>query len=68
MLARIKEDRRNVVVPIIDVIDDKTFQYENNGGTYDFEVGGFTWSGHFTWIEVPKEEARRRKSLSSPTR
>uniref|UniRef100_A0A0A9ZCM1 Polypeptide N-acetylgalactosaminyltransferase n=1 Tax=Lygus hesperus TaxID=30085 RepID=A0A0A9ZCM1_LYGHE len=68
LLARIKEDRKNVVVPIIDVIDDKNFQYQNNGGTYDFEVGGFTWNGHFTWIETPPEEARRRKSLAHPTR
>ncbi|KAK9505567.1 hypothetical protein O3M35_009587 [Rhynocoris fuscipes] len=68
LLARIKEDRRNVVVPIIDVIDDKTFEYQNNGGTYDFEVGGFTWSGHFTWIAVSDEEKTRRKTAEAPTR
>ncbi|CAB0006391.1 unnamed protein product [Nesidiocoris tenuis] len=68
LLARIKEDESNVVVPIIDVIDDKTFQYQNNGGTFDFEVGGFTWNGHFNWIDVPDEVAKARKSLSEPTK
>lgn len=68
MVARIKEDRTNVVVPIIDVIDDLTFEYQHNGGSYDFEVGGFTWSGHFTWIRVSDEERARRKTPEAPTR
>uniref|UniRef100_A0A224XDQ8 Polypeptide N-acetylgalactosaminyltransferase n=1 Tax=Panstrongylus lignarius TaxID=156445 RepID=A0A224XDQ8_9HEMI len=68
LVARIKEDRKNVVVPIIDVIDDMTFEYQNNGGSYDFEVGGFTWSGHFTWIKVSKEEKIRRQTPEAPTR
>ncbi|XP_073991415.1 polypeptide N-acetylgalactosaminyltransferase 1-like [Rhodnius prolixus] len=68
LVARIKEDRTNVVVPIIDVIDDLTFEYQHNGGSYDFEVGGFTWSGHFTWIRVSDEERARRKTPEAPTR
>lgn len=68
LLARIKESRNSVVVPIIDVIHDKTFEYQNNGGSYDFELGGFTWSGHFTWIPISTEEERRRGNPYSPTR
>ncbi|KAF2353910.1 Ricin B lectin domain, partial [Trinorchestia longiramus] len=31
-------------------------------------VGGFTWSGHFTWIEVTAEEEKRRNNPVGPTR
>lgn len=48
LLKTIKKDRRNVVCPVIDVISDKTMEY-SVGDRYYFQVGGFTWSGHFTW-------------------
>ena len=44
---------------MIDAIDDKTLEYSGNGG---LAVGGFTWSGHFTWREVPIYEGNRRNS------
>lgn len=67
LLQRIKEERNAVVCPVIDVIDDRTMGYMYS---YDrqFQVGGFTWSGHFTWIPVPEFEVRRRQSDVSPTR
>lgn len=37
LLQRIKESRSAVVVPIIDVIDDKTLEYYNGNGRY-FQV------------------------------
>ncbi|KAK3852462.1 hypothetical protein Pcinc_040953 [Petrolisthes cinctipes] len=67
LLQRIKESRSAVLVPIIDVIDDNTLEYYHGNGRY-FQVGGFTWSGHFTWIEVNEEEQRRRGSPVGPTR
>ena len=67
LLARIKESRTAVLVPIIDVIDDKTLQYFSSNGEF-FEIGGFTWSGHFTWIHVPEREKKRRGSSVGPTR
>ena len=36
--------------------------------TYHLKVGGFTWSGHFTWIDVSQEEVARRGSPIAPTR
>ena len=51
LLARIHEEPRAFVVPIIDVIDDKTLEYYHGNGNY-FQVGGFTWSGHFTWVDI----------------
>ncbi|KAL1123054.1 hypothetical protein AAG570_002142, partial [Ranatra chinensis] len=68
LLQRIKEKRNTVVVPIIDVIDDKTFEYQHNKGSYEFQVGGFTWSGHFTWIDISQEELARRTLPTDPTR
>ncbi|XP_066977133.1 probable N-acetylgalactosaminyltransferase 9 isoform X2 [Macrobrachium rosenbergii] len=67
LLQRIKESRTAVLVPIIDVIDDKTLEYYNGNGRY-FQVGGFTWSGHFKWIEISESEQRRRGSPVGPTR
>ena len=52
----LKEEPRAFVVPIIDVIDDKTMEYYHGNGVY-FQIGGFTWSGHFNWIDIP--EVRR---------
>ena len=53
LLQRIKEEPRAFVVPIIDVIDDKTMEYYHGNGVY-FQIGGFTWSGHFNWIDIPE--------------
>ncbi|XP_046388816.1 polypeptide N-acetylgalactosaminyltransferase 1 isoform X2 [Ischnura elegans] len=67
LLQRIKEYRRAVLVPIIDVIDDQTLEYFHSNGKF-FQVGGFTWSGHFTWVDVPKREVDRRGNPIGPTR
>ncbi|CAL1287961.1 unnamed protein product [Larinioides sclopetarius] len=67
LLQRIKEERTAVVCPIIDVIDDKTFEYYATNLEY-FQIGGFTWNGHFTWIEISDAEDKRRKSEVAPTR
>ncbi|XP_071454511.1 polypeptide N-acetylgalactosaminyltransferase 1 isoform X2 [Hetaerina americana] len=67
LLQRIKENKKAVLVPIIDVIDDRTLEYFNSNGKF-FQVGGFTWSGHFTWVDIPKREVERRGSPIGPTR
>ena len=68
LLQRIKDEPRAFVVPIIDVIDDKTMQYYNGNGIY-FQIGGFTWSGHFTWIDIPEaEKARNNFNAVAPVR
>ena len=67
LLARIKENPLAFVVPIIDVIDDKTLEYYHGNGNY-FQVGGFTWSGHFTWIDISQSELTRRGSPIGATR
>ena len=49
LLARIQEDRRNVVTPVIDTIDKQTF--EMLGGETVLTRGTFSWSLTFTWTE-----------------
>uniref|UniRef100_A0A672RVN1 Polypeptide N-acetylgalactosaminyltransferase n=1 Tax=Sinocyclocheilus grahami TaxID=75366 RepID=A0A672RVN1_SINGR len=58
LLARIKEDRRAVVCPIIDVISDETFEYMAGS---DMTYGGFNWKLNFRWYPVPQREMDRRK-------
>ncbi|KAI4454711.1 n-acetylgalactosaminyltransferase [Holotrichia oblita] len=66
LLARIEQERTAVLVPIIDVIEANTLAYATNGDS--FEVGGFSWSGHFTWIKIQDEEAKEHLApVKSPT-
>ncbi|CAO2597402.1 Polypeptide N-acetylgalactosaminyltransferase 13 [Lemmus lemmus] len=58
LLARIKEDRKTVVCPIIDVISDDTFEYMAGS---DMTYGGFNWKLNFRWYPVPQREMDRRK-------
>ncbi|VDO95189.1 unnamed protein product [Soboliphyme baturini] len=46
LLLRIKQDRTAVVCPVIDVINDKTFQFQKGIETYR---GGFNWHLQFRW-------------------
>jgi polypeptide N-acetylgalactosaminyltransferase len=60
LLQRIKEKETSVLVPIIDVIEAKNFYYSTNGYE-NFQVGGFTWDGHFDWHDVPERERERQR-------
>ncbi|GLV38381.1 Polypeptide N-Acetylgalactosaminyltransferase 1 [Carabus blaptoides fortunei] len=66
LVARIESDRTTVVMPIIDVIEADTFYYSTNG--HSFQVGGFSWNGHFTWIDIQKSEKNRLKSPVQPVK
>ncbi|RZF31947.1 hypothetical protein LSTR_LSTR012417 [Laodelphax striatellus] len=69
LVQRILEGKNNVVVPIIDVIDDKTLEYQYNNVSYEFQIGGFNWNGHYTWIDIPSKELDRiHHSFTSPVR
>ncbi|XP_072389962.1 polypeptide N-acetylgalactosaminyltransferase 5 isoform X1 [Diabrotica undecimpunctata] len=57
LLARIVEDRKTVVCPIIDVISDETFEYITAS---DMTWGGFNWKLNFRWYRVPQREMDRR--------
>ncbi|KAK9885241.1 hypothetical protein WA026_010743 [Henosepilachna vigintioctopunctata] len=66
LLARIVENRKTVVCPIIDVISDETFEYVTAS---DMTWGGFNWKLNFRWYRVPQREMERRNNdRSSPLR
>lgn len=65
ILDRIARNRKTVVCPMIDAINDKTLEYAIGGG---LAVGGFTWSLHFTWRSVPDRDLKQRSSEADPVR
>lgn len=68
LMKAIKDDRTNVVCPVIDIISDKNFEYVS-GDKYFFQIGGFIWSGHFTWIDPDKDALRKNPTamVKTPT-
>ncbi|GFO48189.1 polypeptide n-acetylgalactosaminyltransferase, partial [Plakobranchus ocellatus] len=58
LLERIKEDRRNVVSPIIDVISMENFNYI--AASADLK-GGFEWNLVFKWDFMTGEERNKRR-------
>ncbi|KAK5971849.1 Polypeptide N-acetylgalactosaminyltransferase [Trichostrongylus colubriformis] len=62
LLDRIKDNRRAVVCPVIDVINDRTFQYQKG---LDMFRGGFNWNLQFRWYAMPSDMAKQR--LVDPT-
>lgn len=50
LLAEIKKDRKNVVMPVIDIINADTFAYTAS----PLVRGGFNWGLHFKWENLPK--------------
>lgn len=68
LLARIAQDSRAVVCPVIDVIDDKTFEYHYRDSALAINVGGFDWNLQFNWHPVPERERKRLKAITDPVR
>lgn len=68
LVQRIKEDRKVFICPVIDIINDKTLEY-NSVDPYYFQLGGFDWTGHFTWINRREQDAQKEptKATKSPT-
>ncbi|KAE9555502.1 hypothetical protein FO519_001270 [Halicephalobus sp. NKZ332] len=62
LLSRIKEDRKAVVCPIIDVINDRTFAYQKG---IEMFYGAFSWSLQFRWYAVPPKIAKARVNDST---
>jgi len=61
LAMRIKQDPSVVEIPIIDGIDASSLAYQGGGGGSHIAVGGFTWSGHFTWEDLPSSVSANRK-------
>lgn len=67
LLSRIAENRTIVAVPVMDIIDDSTFEYKSFDAQ-STNIGGFDWSLQFMWIGISEREKNRRKSDIAPAR
>ena len=66
LLHRIKEERTAVVCPVIDIINDDTFQYTKS---FSLHWGAFNWDLHFRWYTMgPKEIETRKGNMTTPYR
>ncbi|XP_035824697.1 polypeptide N-acetylgalactosaminyltransferase 5 [Aplysia californica] len=54
LLERVSTDHKVVAVPIIDVINKKTFQYSAS----KLLIGGFNWDLRFKWTNLPKGKSQ----------
>ena len=62
LLSRIKENRTNVVTPIIDIINADTFKYEPS----PLVRGGFNWGLNFKWDSIPRSELQTQEDFAKP--
>lgn len=70
LLDRIRQDETHVVTPVMDIIDDQTFEFRSFD-TKSINIGGFDWNLQFIWIGVPDRIQKLRTSeidfVRSPT-
>ncbi|XP_023682544.1 polypeptide N-acetylgalactosaminyltransferase 11 [Paramormyrops kingsleyae] len=64
LLAPIKEDRRTVVCPVIDIISADTLVYSPS----PIVRGGFNWGLHFKWDPVPPSDLNSPDGAVAPIR
>ncbi|XP_066251295.1 polypeptide N-acetylgalactosaminyltransferase 35A-like isoform X1 [Euwallacea similis] len=62
LVARIKDNSTNVVMPIIDIINPDTFAYSSS----PLVRGGFNWGLHFKWEHLPKGTLEKPEDLIKP--
>jgi len=65
LATHIKEHPKAVAIPSIDSIDHTTLEFHGSPGGVHISVGGFTWSGHFTWESY--KGGNRKASDPAPT-
>ncbi|GFQ97140.1 putative polypeptide N-acetylgalactosaminyltransferase 9 [Trichonephila clavata] len=65
LLQRIANNWTTVVCPVIDVIDDETFEYHFRESG-EVNVGGFDWNLQFSWHAMPEREMKRRNHTWEP--
>lgn len=67
LVARLMDNPKRAVSPIIDVIDDNSFEYVTAS---DLTYGGFNWKLNFRWFNAPpeREAVRRHSDMTTPLR
>jgi Glycosyl transferase family 2 len=67
LLDRIARNVTNVASPIIGIINDKNFEFQQLSSS-NVQVGGFEWDLHFSWHMIPESEHKRRNNPAEPLR
>ncbi|XP_047102567.1 polypeptide N-acetylgalactosaminyltransferase 16-like isoform X1 [Schistocerca piceifrons] len=63
LLNRLSQNPLLVASPVIDVINQDTFEYHSSSSQLK---GGFDWSLHFKWLPLSNEEKESKKDPSEP--
>jgi len=67
LLDPIARNPKAAVVPLIEIIDDSTFQLTGTP-IQNIQVGGFDWNLIFNWHVTPEREMKRRQKKTDPIR
>ncbi|CAF1291796.1 unnamed protein product [Rotaria sordida] len=67
LLDPIARNPKASVVPLIEIIDDGTFEFKATP-IESIQVGGFDWNLIFNWHVTPEREMKRRKNRTDPIR
>lgn len=67
LLDPIARNPKAAVVPLIEIIDDSTFQMIGTS-IQNIQVGGFDWNLIFNWHVTPEREMKRRTKKTDPIR
>lgn len=67
LLDPIARNPKAAVVPLIEIIDDSTFQVIGTP-IQNIQVGGFDWNLIFNWHVTPEREMKRRQKKTDPIR
>lgn len=59
LLASVKENRKTVPCPVIDIISDNNFGYIKS---FELHWGAFNWHLHFRWYLLGSNELNKRKT------
>lgn len=62
LLDRIMRDRRTIAMPVIDAIEEGTWEFR----TSILQRGVFSWSLQFYWLDITEAEAALRRSPAEP--
>ena len=62
MLTRIKENRKVLAIPVIDIINMDTFRYEAS----PLVRGGFNWGLHYKWDTIPGDMLQSKADYVKP--
>jgi polypeptide N-acetylgalactosaminyltransferase len=68
LLDRVAQNPTIVPCPIIELINDTTFEYYNHKSLHKMQVGGFDWKLNFNWHMLDSAELEKRNDTSEPVK